>query len=303
VNRAILCALLICSCASHPESNPVFAPTESILEVIAVLRLHMDDDTYRFPAARDFTGKNLYRATFNRLENLEQIHAEKFKSGYMVDVILFAKGRCLERLGEYALAIQHYRRVAALDSPLREEATRSQDICTRLAAASQIHPPTEASAEKAMATFDRRANLLRNLLEDAGDGHYAPIVREEIERVDQERAEYFLARSTIEPWLDVIALQQYQHLVQQNSKSKKRNRHMLDLADAYASLARQYTDRVPPVSLGFDPATFDEYAFGATRLYEAVSRQDGAVEKIEASRKLEAFLAYTLGVYEEKLPH
>ena len=55
-------------------------------------------------------------------------------------------------------------------------------------------------------------------------------------------------------------------------------------------------------TLRFDPPTFDEYAFGATRLYEAVSQQDGAIEKIEAARKLEAFLAFTLQVQDERLP-
>ena len=101
------CAL---GCASSPEPpDPAYAPTRSVLEVASLLRLHVDDDTYRFPPARDVTGKNVYRSAFARLESLEEIHSDKFASGYMLDVIWFAKGRALERLGEFELAARHYR--------------------------------------------------------------------------------------------------------------------------------------------------------------------------------------------------
>jgi len=61
-------------------------------------------------------------------------------------------------------------------------------------------------------------------------------------------------------------------------------------------------ERYPPNSLSFDAPIFDEYALSATRIYESVSQQDGTVQKVEATRKLEAFIAFTLQVYEEKLP-
>ena len=127
-------------------------------------------------------------------------------------------------------------------------------------------------------------------------------MREEIERTDEERAAYFAARQLLDPALDAFALQQFQQLVSDHPRSKQRNRHLLSLADLYVDLSERYVGDHPPESLAFDPITFDEYSLGATRLYEAVSLQDGAIEKLEASRKLEAFLAFTLGVYGEKLP-
>ncbi len=301
MKRLLLLWVLLLACTSQKGPNPLYAPTESVLEVISVLRLHIDDDTYRFPPARDFTGKNIYRAMLFRLESLEQIYAEKLQSGYLVDVILFAKGRALERLTEYELAAQHYNRVLDLDSPLRDDAYISRSVCETLAAASRIEPSSGATPGEAMSDFDRRTRMLEVLATDVEGTHYVPVVREELERAARTRAEYFGARRAIDPWLDVIALQLYQQLVQENSESKNRNVHLLDLADLYASLSRHYTRRFPPTSLEFDPATFDEYAFGATRLYEAVAHQDGAIEKIEAARKLEAFLAFTLRVYDEKL--
>jgi hypothetical protein len=150
--------------------------------------------------------------------------------------------------------------------------------------------------------LDDRVARLQALLERAEGTHYVPVVREEIERADLARARYFRARRRLEPGLDAVALQQYQRLVQRNGQSKNRNRNLLELGDLYAEMSEDYVTRLPPMSLDFDPATFDEYVFGATRLYEAVSQQDGAIEKIEAARKLEAFLAFTLRVYDEKLP-
>jgi hypothetical protein len=296
-----LALALAAACAKPAPPDPRYRPTENVLEAIAVLRLHVDDDTYRFPPARDFSGKNVYRASLARLEALEQIHSEKFKSGYLLDALLFAKGRALERITEYALAAAHYERVAELDSPLAPPARDGRAVCLRLAAAQASEVAPTAPVDAALAGFDAPLADLEALLREVEGSHYEAVVREEIERADLERARHFAARRRLEPGLDALALQQYQRLIQRHRDSKFRSRHLLELADLYAEFSHDYVSGTPPVSLGFDTATFDELAHGATRLYEAVSQQDGAVEKIEASRKLEAFLAFTLQVHEEKL--
>jgi hypothetical protein len=283
-------------CWRYRDPDPIYRPTQNVLEVVAVLRLHIDDDTYRFPPARDFTGKNVYRATLDRLESLEEIHEAKFRSGYVLDVLLFSKGRALERVGEYRLAAQHYERVTDLESVLAEEAVPSKHVCLELEGARGMQPEEGATVQDAFLVFDDRGARLQTVLAETEGTHYAPVVREEIERGDVERARYFRARRGLNPALEGVVVQQYQLLVQDHRESKLRNRHMLELADLYSELAHDYAHRYPPASLGFDPATFDEYAFGATRLYEAVAHQDGAVEKVEAARKLEALLAFSLGV-------
>jgi len=294
-------ALLLAGCHT-PEADPVYRPTESVLEVLAVLRLHVHDDTYRFPPARDFSGKNIYYASLRRLERLEEIHEDKFRSGYLLEPILYGKALALERMGELELAARHYERAAEFPSDLREPALDSAEVCQRLARARQVEPTPDAAPETAADVFDERVALLERLAGEVEDSHYRFVVREEIERADRGRAAYFAARANLEPRFDAYALQQYQQLVQNHPESKLRNRHMLDLADQYAQLSRRYATRVPPTTLDFDPATFNEYALGATRMYEAVSQQDGAIEKIEASRKLEAYLAFALQVEDEKLP-
>lgn len=298
----MLLAASLLACASPPAPDPAYAPTRSVLEVTSLLRLHVDDDTYRFPAARDVTGKNVYRSAFARLESLEEIHSDKFASGYMLDVIWFAKGRALERLGEFELAARHYQRVAELTSPLAQASMRGRSLCETLAAERGSPPRPDADPQALLARFDERRKRLEKLLEQVGQTHYRPVIREEIERLDRELADYFAARSQLDPALDSLALQLQQEVVQDHRESKLHGRHLLSLADFYADLSRRYVRRVPATALDFEPAVFDEYANGATRIYEAVSRLDGNAEKLEAARKLEAFMAFTLQVYDERLP-
>jgi tetratricopeptide (TPR) repeat protein len=295
--------LLILGCRSMPAPDPVYAPTRDALEVVSLLRLHIDDDTYRFAPARDFTGKNVYRTSLVRLESLEEIHAEKFASGYMLDVIWFAKGRALERLGEFELAARHYARTADLDSPLARDAARGRRICEELAQARSTLPGPTDEPQQALDLFDARSSRLESLRSQVEGTHYEHVLTEEIERADLARTEYFAARSQLDARLDAFALREHQELVQRHRESKLQVRHLLGLADFYAELGRRYARRIPPTTLDFDPAIFDEYAFGATRIYEAVSHRDGAVEKLEAARKLEAFLAFTLQVYDERVPN
>ena len=92
------------------------------------------------------------------------------------------------------------------------------------------------------------------------------------------------------------AIAELQRVATQHRDSKNKNRHMLALADLYAAMAQEYAESRPPESLWFDPASFQEMVDSASQLYEAVANQDGTPEKLEAARRLEAFLAFTLQV-------
>jgi len=308
----LVAAVAALGCAT-PKADPRYQPTQSILEAVAVLRRHVPDDTYRFPPARDFTGRNVYRASLLRLENLERVHQDALRAGHMDDVIDFAKARALERLRAYDLAASHYRRAAEHDGPLRSEALRSAALCDRLAEATRLaavpladakpQPRAVAAAtgpaldfDAAMRRFDQRRARLEALLEDVKGSHYESVVREELERADMARADYVVDTRRLQPDGDVRALAALQRLVMDHRESKNANAHLLALADLYAQLALEYVERHPPEALSFDPPHFEELVESASRLYQAVSNQDGAPEKLEAARRLEAFLAFTLKV-------
>jgi len=306
-SRALLFAVLAiatnaCNTAP-PPLDPQHRPAESLLEVMAVLRRHVPDDTYRFPPAVDFTGRNVYRASLLRLENLERAHAESLRAGTWDETIAFAKGRALERLRAYDLAGASYRNAARYDGRLRREALRSAAICDALAEALTLDESVEEDGlpgpiqrDRAFSTYDTRDALLQRIERDVGGDHYRFIVQEERERVMMERGAYLVALRRLTPDGDVRALAALQRTVVEHRESKNANRHLLALADLYRTLAEEYVLANPPESLHFDPAHFEELVEGAARLYESVSNQDGAPEKLEAAQRLEAFLAFTLRV-------
>jgi hypothetical protein len=310
---ALLLAAGAAGCApvfsKKKKREATYAPTESVIEVVAVLRRHVPDDTYRFPPAADFTGRNVYRASLLRLENLELIHAEALRAGHMDAVIAFSKGRALERLRAYDLAAEHF--AAAERSPvLREDAERADRVNSAIAEAVKIglqpHDPLSPTSalpsdlEQVVAELDQRTGQLTALLEQATDAPYPAILREEIERADVTRASYFVATRRTRPGGNVRAVGELQRVISRHAPSKYRPRHVIRLADLYAELAREYVEAAPPESLIFDPASFRELVEAATQLYEGVASLDGTPEKLEAARRLEAFLAFGLQVDSER---
>ena len=310
--RHISCALLMASlltwpvgCASTPEPDARYRPAENVLEVIAVLRRHVPDDTYRFEPGQDFTGRNVYRSSLLRLESLESVHAEALRATQMEGVIAFAKGRALERLRAFDLAAEEYRLAADLDRELAVEAGRSADLCEALHDITRLgiglddladQAGVDSDADSALAGFERRSGRLESLERVAEGTHHVYVVREELERTDMARAEYFVALRQILPDGDVRAAAELQRLVTRHRESKYINRHILAMAELYEELAVEYVDANPPESLHFDPVRFQELIEATSRLYEVVAGQDGKPEKLEAARRLEAFLAFALRV-------
>lgn len=306
----LLTTSAICGCQtfSRKQAEAEYAPSEGILEIVAVLRRHVPDDTYRFPPAVDYTGRNVYRASLLRLENLERAESDAVRSGYLDAVLLFAKARALERLRAYDLAAQHYQECARLPGDLRDPALEGAAIAARIARALTVgidleDPLSEASltplpldADGVRVALDERLARLSAALDDVRDSHFRWIVQEEIERTDVIRAVYFEKMRAVLPDGSLLALQELQRVVQRHGASKNRLRHILRLADYYVRLSREYLTAVPPESLEFDPARFRELSDAAIQLFELVASHDGRPEKLEATRSLEAFLALTLTI-------
>ena len=291
--------LALAAGCGHPEPDPRYRPTENVLEAVAVLHRHVPDDTYRFPPAQDYTGRNVYRSTLIRLENLEQAYEAALEGGVLDDVIAFAKGRALERLRAYRAGGDE---LSARGRAARRAARRGRAQRRALRRArprrcgSAARPAPEPIIAARLAAFDAQGARLEQLREQAGASHYRAIVEEEIEHTQVARAQLLVATRPLEPDGDVRALAALQQLVVDHRESKRANAHLINLADLYATLAHEYVDAHPPSSLDFDPPRFEELVDAAARLYGSVANQDGAPEKLEAGQKLEAFVAFTLRV-------
>ena len=292
-------------CRSSPEPDPRYRPAENVLEVISVLRRHVPDDTYRFEPALDFTGRNVYRSSLLRLESMESLYGDTLRAAHMQGVMAFARGRALERLRAYGLAVGEYRLAADTDARLAVEASRSADVNEAIRSYSDMavgldelasQDGLSIDADTMLGRFEERTTRLEALERTTAGTHHAFVVREEIERTDIARARYFSALRQILPDGDVRAAADLQRVVRRHGESKFANRHILAVAELYEELAAEYVDANPPESLDFDPIRFQELVDATSRLYEVVASQDGKTEKLEASRKLEAFLAFALRV-------
>ncbi len=301
-----------CASAARKKQEAIYGPSESVIEVVALLRRHVPDDTYRFPPAVDFTGRNVYRASLLRLESLDRVHGQALRAGHMDGVIAFAKGRALERLRAYDLAAEHYRKAETYRGSLPDAALRGARFCEALHAAGQlgidlVDPISERPEEgrlsdaavEVVAALDERVAQLSALADQVEQGesaHYEAIIREEIERADLVRARYFAALRHVLPDGHVRAVAEAQRVVARHPASKDALRHLLALANLYGELAGEYVEAHPPEGLRFDPPRFQELVDAASRLYQRVASQDGTPVKLEAARRLEAFLAFTLQV-------
>jgi len=120
--RAIITAVLLAlvtTSARAGDAVGAFAPYEDLLEVLAPVTWHLNDDLYRFPPPRDPTGHDLLQLSLARLEGWEKRFPSSFR-----DVTTFARAQILERLGEYQRAADAYKRVVAMTgSPLVGPAT------------------------------------------------------------------------------------------------------------------------------------------------------------------------------------
>lgn len=301
-----------CTPYTKRRAAAIYDPAESLTEIVSVLRRHIPDDTYRFPPGRDFTGRNVYRSTLLRLENIERIHSDELRSGYMDSVIAFSKARSLERLRGFDLAAHLYREAARKDGELADEALRSANVCEAIHAANQIGMdlpdpvaaevlPFSLNTDEVAVQLDRRIAELVSILgglevSHKPNSHYRAVIRQEIERADVIRSRYFLALRHVIPDGSIRSVSELQKLLMRHGASQNRRRHMLDLANLYAEITQEYVQAVPPESLHFDPPKFQELVDAAAGLYKTVAAQDGTSEKLEATRRLEAFLAFTLRV-------
>ena len=122
------------------------------------------------------------------------------------------------------------------------------------------------------------------------------MIAEEVERADLERARYFTRLRNVLPDGDLRAVSELERVALRHGESKRAARHLLALADLYADLSLDYVENHPPEGLYFDPGAFRDLVDSGSRIYEMVAARDGAPEKIEAARRLEAFLAFALSV-------
>ena len=91
---------------------------------------------------------------------------------------------------------------------------------------------------------------------------------------------------------NILVIEAYQTLIRTNQASKNRNEYMVDFADFYVVLAKEYARAHPPDDRTFQWERFSQWTSNAWHLYADVAQKDGSLEKLEAQGKLQALQAY-----------
>jgi hypothetical protein len=159
-----LFAIILVSCSSAKPKGPVnprYQPAENLLQILTDFQKHLGDDSYRFEAAKDITGKNIFKATLTRLENYQKTYPNS-----MVPIIYFSRAKALEKLHDYAGAVENYKLVLEGESRLTQEAQKNLDMCQEFAAIKTLYQKNYNSQEleRRLAAIDKEIQLWKDLI-------------------------------------------------------------------------------------------------------------------------------------------
>lgn len=269
-----------CSTKLVPEGR--YGPAGDLVDIVTDFQRLTRDDLYRFPVPKDVTGINILKATLVRLGDYEKKNPGKF-----TDIIEFNKAAAFERLREYDQALAHYRKVPESDGHLSAEAAKRIETLETFVRIIQKPLPTEDPFQY-IKGLDEKVEAWNQLIRQHRGSAYEFLARLEEEKIDRAKVAFVEAnRYRLKDGNQLVILG-YSQLVTKHRQSKNIYRHLLDYADFYARLSKEYISQYDPEGLTFDFKTFDRLANSALRLYTEVVQVDGIIEKIEAQGKIEA---------------
>jgi hypothetical protein len=271
------------------DATGAFAPYEDLLEVIATLTWHLNDDVYRFPPPRDPTGHDLYRLTLTRLDAWEKRFPGKLR-----DVTTFTRARVLERMYEFQKATAAYAQVAAMDSPLAQPAKDGAERARAFAAVAAM-PEDAPELNAQLATIRAKLDKWNTLVQRYKDTPYATLAEVEEERLERTTVRLVVDHRRVLEGGDATAERAIRFLVEKHADSKNLPEHILRLGDLSADIARQYVDEHER-PLSFDEDEFLTRADRALDTYRKVATWDGAREKPEGQARFAAMEAWKAAV-------
>jgi hypothetical protein len=294
---AVLLALVTTSLAPSARAGDAvgaFAPYEDLLEVLAPVTWHLNDDLYRFPPPRDPTGHDLLQLSLARLEGWEKRFPSSFR-----DVTTFARAQILERLGEYQRAGDAYKQVVAMTgSPLVTPAKASLPRTTAFAAAAAL-PEGGDDLDARLTALRKKLDAFGKLVDDYKDPPYQSLALVEEERLEGLTSGLVVDHRQLLSNGDATAERALRFLIQKHAESKNLADHILRLGDLYAAFAHEYADNNSR-PLQFKEDAFIARADRALDVYRKVATWDGAREKPEGQGRfaaLEAYKTNTLAQY------
>ena len=277
------------ACASAPPRAPY--PHESVLAVIAELKIHLERDPYLQTPGTDLEGRNILRVSLERLDQLNELTAGEYH-----DILAFARGECLERLGEWSAARTAFQTAAADATELAETARRRAALDGRMAALVDRGGFTR-SLEGYLNDLSELDRELAAWIEEDPPAPYPALIRTERERAQSESARLLLNNRMVFDEAAARAIEAAGRLVEQNAQSRRASEHWLLLGGIYETLARDWTAANPPDGRHFDTdAGWQDWVEQARAAYRRVALTDGDPCKPEGASRLRALDAYALRI-------
>jgi tetratricopeptide (TPR) repeat protein len=279
----VLTLLSFNACSSRtapPDSR--YAPAGDLLDIVKDFQRLAKEDCYRFPIPKDVTGINIMKATLVRLDDYERKNRGQFP-----DIIQFNKALALERLREYDQAAALFRKVAETEGRLATEAAKNAEILDLFLRIFDKAIPGD-DPFKYIAGLDEKVAAWNQLIQKYKGTPYEFLARVEEERIDRAKVAFVEANRYRLKEGNQLTIVGYSQLVTKHQQSKNIYRFLIDFADFYMILAKEYASQYDPEGLAFDFKVFDQFVRSALKLYTEVAQVDGILEKIEAQGKIEA---------------
>ena len=277
-------ALLLClGCSSRvspPEAR--YAAAGDLLDIVKDFQRLAKEDTYRFPIPKDVTGINIMKATLVRLNDYETKNR-----GQYGDIVTYNKAAALERLREYDQAAALYRKVGESEGRLAAEAAKNAQVLDDFLRIFDRAVPTD-DPFKYIAGLDQKVAAWNQLIQKHKGTQYEFLARVEEERIDRAKVAFVEANRYRLKDGNQLTIVGFSQLITKHEQSKNIHRYLLDFADFYMVLAKEYASQYDPEGLAFDYKLLDQFVKSALKLYSEVAQVDGIVEKIEAQGKIEA---------------
>jgi hypothetical protein len=290
VSTLLLLLCVLAAPARAGDASGAFAPYEDLLEVLAPLTWHLNDDLYRFPPPRDPTGHDLLQLSLARLEGWEKRFPSSFR-----DITSFGRAEALERLGEYQKATDAYQQVADMPgSPLAAAAKTNATRTAAFAAAAAL-PEDGPDLDARLGVLRKKLDAFGKLVEAYAKTAYQPLALVEEERLEEITSGLVVEYRRLITNGNETAERALRFLIQKHAESKNLAEHILRLGDLYASLAHEYAE-TNARALAFKEEAFVARADRALDVYRKVATWDGSREKPEGQARFAALETYKTNV-------
>jgi hypothetical protein len=281
----------ILSCAGLKKGIK-YEPAESLTEIISELQRQINYDSYKFASPRDSVGRNIFKATLEKLDNYEKVYPGRFN-----EIIAFNKAKSWEKLQDYETAIRYFKEAEQYPE-LREVAQKNIKTCEEFY---NLKKPYEKlpgeDMETVLTRLDKMIDSWEPLIRKYSGTPYQSLAREEQERIEFVKVLFIEQNWFHQPKGKLFIHNSYRSLIKKHLESKNIYRYFIKFGDFYTRLAHEYAEVRDPEGFYFERKEFEKLSNVAEELYEVPAAKDGAPEKLEAKGKLNALLAYINYVY------